>query len=72
MKSDSECILKSTLWNMGLADELGVKDNGKKEIQTSVLSSQIVNALWVDAVKEDLGIWQNPMKENKLIQDRRG
>lgn len=72
MKSDSECILKSTLWNMGLADELGVKDNGKKEIQTSALSSQIVNALWVDAVKEDLGIWQNPMKENKLIQDRGG
>lgn len=65
MKSDSPCILKSTLWDLGLTDELDVEDDGKKGTQTFGLSNQVV-------VEEDLGIWENPIKREKLIQESKG
>lgn len=41
MKSDSECILKSTIWDLGLNDELDVEDDEKKGMQTSCLRNYV-------------------------------
>lgn len=73
MKSDSECILKSTIWDLGLNDELDVEDDEKKGMQTSCLRNYVgcycTGQMQLRQIQE---FWQTLTKREKLIEEGRG